>query len=128
MFLGHPAKEAQLHLISVVPAGTLPAFASSLPATYYVYILECGDDSLYVGYTSDLNTRIRQHCDGRGGRYTAARLPVRMVYCQSFNNQTNAQARERQIKRWTRAKKTALIAGDAQLLNQLSPTPRRQAR
>ena len=92
---------------------------------HFVYILECADQTLYVGYTTNLEARHRQHRDGRGGRYTAARLPVRLVYSESCNSEGVALKRERQIKRWTRAKKAALAAGDCGLLNRLSPTPRR---
>jgi putative endonuclease len=90
-----------------------------------VYILECADKTLYVGYTTDLESRFKQHNDGRGGRYTATRLPVRLVYSEFCGSEGIALKRERQIKRWTRAKKAALAAGDSELLNRLSPTPRR---
>ena len=92
--------------------------------SHYVYILECADNTLYVGYTTNLEARRQEHCDGRGGGYTAARLPVRLVYSESCDNAAAALKRERQVKRWTRAKKAALIAGDRPLLRKLSPTPR----
>jgi putative endonuclease len=92
--------------------------------SHYVYILECADKTLYVGYTTNLEARQQEHCDGRGGGYTAARLPVHLVYSESCDNAAAALKRERQVKRWTRAKKAALIAGDHDLLRKLSPTPR----
>jgi putative endonuclease len=91
---------------------------------HFVYILECVDRTLYVGYTTNLDVREQQHHEGLGGRYTAARQPVRLVYSESFDNAAAALKRERQIKRWTRAKKAALVAGDRDLLKKLSPTPR----
>ena len=53
-------------------------------------------------------------------------MPVQLVYCESKCSQKAALERERQIKRWTRAKKAALIAADYETLNKLSPTPRRR--
>jgi putative endonuclease len=93
---------------------------------YYMYILECADLSLYVGCTSHLQNRARQHQEGRGARHTADRLPVRLVYSELYESKTAAFRRERQVKRWTREKKAALIAGNLQLLQRLSPTPLRR--
>jgi len=83
---------------------------------YFVYILECADRTLYVGYTNNLEAREQEHHDGRGGRYTATRLPVRLSYSEAFETCAAAQRRERQIKGWTHAKKAALVAGDRDLL------------
>lgn len=93
---------------------------------HYVYILLCSDDSFYVGSTTDLHNRKLRHDEGRGGQYTSTRLPVRLVYHESRRSLRAALERERQIKRWTRAKKKALIAGDCDTLRRLSPTPRRR--
>jgi putative endonuclease len=57
-------------------------------------------------------------------RHTAKRLPVRLIYSETFETCAAAQRRERQIKGWTHAKKAALVAGDRELLRRLSPTPR----
>jgi putative endonuclease len=92
---------------------------------HFVYILECSDKTLYVGYTTNLEARHQQHSDGRGGRYTSIRLPVRLVYSERCNSGAAALKRERQITRWTRAKKEALVARDCELLKRLSPTRRR---
>jgi len=92
---------------------------------HYVYILLCADQTFYVGYTTDIGTRERQHNEGRGCQYTSTRTPVQLVYCECKRTEKAALERERQIKRWTRAKKAALIAGDYETLNKLSPTPRR---
>ena len=77
---------------------------------YWVYILRCRDASLYVGHTNDVEARVVTHNNGRGARFTAARRPVTAVHAESFETEIEAIARERQLKRWTRAKKEALIA------------------
>lgn len=92
---------------------------------FFVYILECVDGTLYVGYTTNLEKREQRHQEGRGGAYTAARLPVRMVYSESFPTAGAARRRERQIKGWTHAKRAALVARDQESLRMLSPTPLR---
>jgi predicted GIY-YIG superfamily endonuclease len=92
------------------------ASSSGVPS---VYILRCADTSLYVGLTNDVAARLARHNEGRGSVYTAARRPVSLVYSESHATRAAARQRERQIKRWTRAKKDALITGDRALLNHL---------
>ena len=77
----------------------------------WVYILRCADGSFYVGQTSDLGSRIARHNDGLAARWTAARRPVTLAYADQSNTLAEAVARERQLKRWTHAKKAALVAG-----------------
>ncbi len=87
----------------------------------WVYILRCRDASYYVGSTrGGLEDRIAQHNDGTFGGYTASRRPVALVYAQEFDRITDAFAAEQQVKRWSRAKKEALIAGDFDLLRDLA--------
>ena len=86
----------------------------------WVYILRCADGSLYVGHTSDLDSRERTHNDGRGGSYTAARRPVRVFFAEPASSLDAARRRERQLKRWSRTKKEALIANDVLELKRLS--------
>ena len=86
---------------------------------WFVYILRCADDALYVGHTHDLDGRLRWHNDGRGSKFTASRRPVCLLYSEGAETQPGAIARERQLKRWTRRKKDALIAGDLCLLKAL---------
>ena len=50
----------------------------------YTYILRCGDGSLYTGWTNNLEKRLEAHNAGRGGRYPRSRLPVKLVYYESF--------------------------------------------
>ena len=85
----------------------------------YVYILRCRDESLYVGETDDLAKRLARHNAGRGCLFTASRLPVALVYAEERALRDGALERERQLKRWTRAKKEALIAGNLRLLKRL---------
>ncbi len=86
---------------------------------YYVYILRCADNSLYVGWTTDVAARETAHNDGRGAKYTSGRRPVSVVYSEPHESRSKAQKREYQLKRWTRAKKDALIAGNLELLKRL---------
>jgi len=86
----------------------------------FVYVLRCNDDTYYTGHTSDLAERLRRHSDGRGAAYTANRLPVTLVHSEELPSLESAAARERQLKRWTRAKKEALIAGDHEALHRLA--------
>jgi putative endonuclease len=76
---------------------------------HYVYILECADKSLYTGYTNDLNNRLEVHNQGKGARYTRARLPVKLVYSETFENKSDAMKREYRIKQLTRKQKQELI-------------------
>ncbi|MCX6552101.1 MAG: GIY-YIG nuclease family protein [Acidobacteria bacterium] len=76
---------------------------------YVVYILRCADGTLYTGSTNDLAARERAHNERRGAKYTAGRRPVRVVYVEPHESRSQAQSREYQIKRLTRAQKEALI-------------------
>ena len=78
-------------------------------AVAYTYILVCGDGSLYTGWTNDLGKRVKTHNAGQGAKYTRSRLPVRLVYFEAFADKREAQSREYQIKKLTRAQKLALI-------------------
>ena len=79
---------------------------------YYIYILKCCDNTLYTGYTNDLDKRLATHNAGKGAKYTARRLPVELVYSESFDNKNDAMSREWHIKHdMTREEKIALING-----------------
>jgi predicted GIY-YIG superfamily endonuclease len=95
---------------------------------HFVYILRCADDALYVGETSDLALRLQKHQDGTASRFTVRRRPVVMVYAEEYGSQKQALTRERQLKRWSHAKKAALIAGDHRALKQLSACASRSSR
>ncbi len=77
----------------------------------YTYILRCGDGSLYTGWTNNLEKRLEAHNAGRGGRYTRSRLPVKLVYSESFDTKNEAMRREAAIKKLTRQEKEKLIKG-----------------
>lgn len=76
---------------------------------YFVYILECSDKTLYVGYTNNLEARIARHNQGKGAHYTKLRLPVVLKYFEEFTTLNQAMKREYEIKSWTRQEKLALI-------------------
>ena len=80
---------------------------------YYVYLLRCGDGTLYAGFTNDLARRLGAHNAGRGAKYTRGRRPVELVYWESFSNKSSALRREYAIKRLPRGQKLALIQSAA---------------
>lgn len=80
---------------------------------FYTYILECKDKTLYCGYTTDIEVRLRTHNEGKGAKYTKSRLPVRIAYFESFETKSEALKREVAIKKLTRSQKLELINGGA---------------
>ena len=76
---------------------------------HFVYIVRCADGTLYTGYARDPQARVNQHNAGRGARYTSGRRPVRLIYSEPFESVGDALRKERALKRWSRAKKEALI-------------------
>jgi len=75
----------------------------------WVYVLRCGDGSLYTGWTNDLNRRIARHTAGKASRYTASRLPVELVASWSMSDRSSAMREEMRIKRLPRTQKLALV-------------------
>lgn len=78
----------------------------------YVYILECGDGSLYTGWTNDLKHRIKMHEEGNGAKYTRAHLPVKLVYFEEFEDKCEALKREYAIKQLTRNEKLMIVSAN----------------
>lgn len=78
---------------------------------HHVYIVRCADGTLYTGYARDPEARTMAHNAGRGAKYTAGRRPVELVYTEAFDEHGDALRRERELKRWSRARKTALVSG-----------------
>ena len=76
---------------------------------YYVYMVRCADGTLYTGYTTNVNRRVDMHNKGKGARYTRSRLPVVLLYQETFATKTEALQREYQIKQLTREQKECLI-------------------
>jgi putative endonuclease len=90
--------------------------------SHYVYILRCSDNSFYIGSSEDVIERIKAHNKGTAASYTRNRRPVALVYSEECESKTAAVRRERQIERWSRDKKKALIAGNLKKLKRLSKT------
>ena len=89
--------------------------------TLYVYILECSDNSFYIGVTNDVGRRYIEHLTGIHEKsYTFSRRPLKLIYCKQFNNPMKAIEFEKQLKGWTKAKKLALINNDLELLKELA--------
>lgn len=74
-----------------------------------VYILRCGDGTLYTGVTTDVGARLETHRSGKGAKYTKSRLPLELVYTEDCADKTTAFRREWQIKHLTREEKLKLI-------------------
>jgi len=77
--------------------------------TWSVYILRCGDGTLYTGITNDLDKRIESHSSGQGSKYTRSRLPVELVYQEQAENRSEATKRELEIKGLPREEKMKLV-------------------
>jgi putative endonuclease len=76
---------------------------------YFVYILRCSDNSLYTGWTTDLEKRLLAHNKGTASKYTRTRRPVSRVYSEECETKQDAMRREYKIKTWSREKKWELI-------------------
>ena len=87
---------------------------------FYVYMLHCRGGAYYTGHTDDLDARIAAHSVGEGCAFTADRLPVELVWSETFTTRADALELERRIKGWSRAKKMALIRGDFGSLHDLA--------
>ena len=88
--------------------------------THYVYLLRCTNGTIYVGQTHDLQQRLLRHTTGTGARHTAQIKPLELIYSEGPMPYADALARERQLKKWGRAKKLALASGNLGQLRQLS--------
>ena len=75
---------------------------------HYVYLLRCGDDTLYTGYTTDPERRVAEHNAGDGAKYTRGRTPVKQVHLETFDSQGAAMRREHAIKQLPRTEKKRL--------------------
>jgi predicted GIY-YIG superfamily endonuclease len=90
----------------------------------WVYILRCDDGSYYTGHTTNLELRLAEHQSGQVNGWTRHRLPVKLVFAQEMPDEHQAFLAEQQIKKWSRAKKEALIAENWDLLRWLAKKPR----
>lgn len=76
----------------------------------YTYMLRCSDKTIYVGWTVDLEARLKAHNEGVGARYTRGRLPVELVYWEEQQDKSSSLKREAAIRRLNKKQKEALIA------------------
>lgn len=78
--------------------------------SYYVYILECCDGTLYTGIAKDVQKRLKEHnTSDKGAKYTKARRPVKLLYSESSKDRSSASKREYEIKKLSRTQKCELI-------------------
>ena len=75
----------------------------------YIYIIKCGDNSLYTGWTNNLEKRFQEHCKGQGAKYTKGRGPLEIVYHEVFDNKIDAMKKEYSIKKLSRKEKDILV-------------------
>ena len=78
--------------------------------TYYVYILELSDDSYYTGYTNNIQRRVNEHKNKRGSKYVRSRLPLNLVFYETYNERSIAMRREIAIKKYSRKNKEKLVS------------------
>ena len=76
----------------------------------YTYILKCSDETLYTGWTTNIEKRVEKHNSGKGAKYTSGRTPVTLEYFERFKTKQEAMKREYAIKKLSRDKKLMLIA------------------
>ena len=76
---------------------------------YYVYLIECGDKTIYTGITTDIQRRFKEHNSGKGGAYTRSKKVKKVLYTEQFKTRSEALKRESEIKSWPREKKLVLI-------------------
>ena len=80
----------------------------------YMYVVQCADGSLYTGYTTDVERRLKTHNAGKGAKYTRARLPVTLLYSESFDSKPQAMSAEALFKKKTREQKLEYIKKHSQ--------------
>ena len=81
-----------------------------MESIWYLYILRCGDGTLYTGITTDVEKRLETHRTGKGAKYTRGRGPLKLVYREVCGSHTDALKRELAVKKLTRDQKEALLA------------------
>ncbi len=75
----------------------------------YTYLLRCSDGTLYCGWTDNIEKRLAAHNSGKASKYTRSRLPVKLVYFETFDTKQEAMSREARIKQLSRREKLALV-------------------
>ena len=83
-----------------------------MESTWYLYILRCGDGSLYTGITTDVGKRLEAHRAGKGAKYTRGRTPLELVYRETCGSHSDALRRELAVKKLTRDQKERMIRAE----------------
>jgi len=119
---GEPRRTMTVESCIEVSSGLYFQYLSEMKNhAYYVYILLCTDGSYYTGVTSDLEKRVDEHNSGLIPTcYTFSRRPLTLKFVEVYQFVNDAIGREKQIKRWSRAKKVVLIDGNVEELERLS--------
>lgn len=84
-------------------------FGGNMDSVWYLYILRCGDGTLYTGITTDVEKRLGQHRSGKGAKYTRGRAPLELVYREECGSHSDALKRECAVKSMTREQKQKLV-------------------
>lgn len=79
---------------------------------HFVYVLRCADDTLYTGYTTDVERRVAEHDAGEGAAYTRGRTPVELVHVESYETRSAAMSREYEVKSLAKDAKERLVGGE----------------
>ena len=82
-------------------------------SSHFVYVLRCGDDTFYTGYTTDVRRRVREHERGEGAKYTRGRTPLELVHVEEHDDRSAAMQREHEIKTFSRERKARLVGTDS---------------
>ena len=93
-----------------------------MPGWFYIIRLKSG--ALYIGATTDLNQRYKDHCSGKACRTTQLDPPQKLLYSEELDSFSDARKREAQVKRWSRGKREALASGDLETLHLLAKRPK----
>ncbi|WP_260923528.1 GIY-YIG nuclease family protein [Novosphingobium sp. 9] len=94
---------------------------------FWAYILRCADGAYYTGHTDNLEHRLAQHHHGGYCDFTSRRRPVTLLWCAEFPSRYEALSTELKVKKWSRAKKEALAAGDWKRLSHFARAPHERA-
>ena len=84
-----------------------------MESKHYFYVLECNDNTLYAGYTNNLEKRVATHNSGKGAKYTKVRIPVKCVYYETFESKQEAMRKEYAFKQLKRSEKLSYIRSKA---------------
>lgn len=86
-----------------------------LNQTWWIYIVQCSDNSYYTGLSNDVENRIKKHNSGKGAAYTRGRGPVKLIYSEKFSSYSEAAKREIAIKKLNRQEKIILISNSSSI-------------